>query len=455
MKTLTSPSCRVAFDLLHCRERGSSCSSLIETCFLRPWVKVSGFGFFNFNNVKLTNKFLYPVSCISPKTQVDLETENVQTEGTYQSKTAHVKFKLQKECMFGEHFFIVGDDPMFGLWDPEGAIPLNWSDGHAWIVELDIPVGKSIHFKFILKDSNGEVLWQPGPDRVFQTWETNNAIIVSEDWENTELQIVTEEDEVSIQNAAENLTHPQEELVSDVNNESTIANDDVTPKEKPSVEPHEEQIVLNNIPSPEEKPKAIVAGNIRYTHSDSSENCNTEMLSEKRVNSTNEKFAAILNNNVVIGEEVLGNNGRVTTFKNTNVDKILVNYDGEPVLVPGLTQSTPEPTAEVNQDKVENTLSIYEPVEAAVEAKDHNLPEIQLDEEKELHKHNNPFETGALSLKMTDEGEKLENQLEKKPAITELEEEYDSDVEDVNVLDNDLQWGRKTLEKFLTNFGLF
>ena len=53
-----------------------------------------------------------------------------------QSKTAHVKFKLQKECMFGEHFFIVGDDPIFGLLDPESAIPLNWSEGHAWIVEL-------------------------------------------------------------------------------------------------------------------------------------------------------------------------------------------------------------------------------------------------------------------------------------------------------------------------------
>ncbi|XP_030480718.1 uncharacterized protein LOC115697742 isoform X1 [Cannabis sativa] len=447
MKTLTNPSCRVSFDS-YCRERGSSssCSSLIETCFLRPWVKVSGFGFLNFNNVKLSNTFIDPVSCISPKNQVDLEAENVQAKGRYQSKTARVIFKLQKECMFGEHFFIVGDDPIFGLWDPESAIPLNWSDGHAWIVELDIPIGKSIHFKFILKDSNGEVLWQPGPDRVFQTWETKNAITVYEDWENTELQIVAEEDEVSIQNADENLTHPQEELVSDVYNEPTITNNDVTTQEKPLVEPREEQIVLNNIPSPEEKPiQAIVEDSTSYTDNDSLE----------------KKFAAISNNNVVIGEEVLGNNGRVTTSKNmesTNIDNILVNYEGEPVLVPGLTQTPPEPTEEVSQDEVENTLSVDKPVEAAFEAKDHNLPETQLDEEKELHKHSYPFETGTPSSKMTDEEEEVktvENQLQQKPVITELEEEYDSDVEDVNVLNNDLQWGRKTLEKFLTNFGLF
>ncbi|KAM6574282.1 hypothetical protein CsatA_022609 [Cannabis sativa] len=446
MKTLTNPSCRVSFDS-YCRERGSSssCSSLIETCFLRPWVKVSGFGFLNFNNVKLTNTFIDPVSCISPKTQVDLEAENVQAKGRYQSKTARVIFKLQKECMFGEHFFIVGDDPIFGLWDPESAIPLNWSDGHAWIVELDIPIGKSIHFKFILKDSNGEVLWQPGPDRVFQTWETKNAITVYEDWENTELQIVAEEDEASIQNTDENLTHPQEELVSDVYNEPTITNNDVTTQEKSLVELREEQIVLNNIPSPEEKPQAIVEDSTSYPDNDSLE----------------KKFAAISNNNVVIGEEVLGNNGRVTTSKNmesTNIDNILVNYEGEPVLVPGLTQTPQEPTEEVSQDEVENTLSVDKPVEATFEAKDHNLPETQLDKEEELHKHNYPFETGTPSSKMTDEEEEvktLENQLRQKPVITELEEEYDSDVEDVNVLNNDLQWGRKTLEKFLTNFGLF
>lgn len=53
-----------------------------------------------------------------------------------QSKTVHVKFHLLKECVFGEQFLVVGDDPMFGLWDPESAVPLNWSEGHLWTVEL-------------------------------------------------------------------------------------------------------------------------------------------------------------------------------------------------------------------------------------------------------------------------------------------------------------------------------
>lgn len=53
-----------------------------------------------------------------------------------ESKTVHVRFQLQKECMFGEQFLIAGDDPMFGLWDPKCAIPLNWSEGHVWKAEL-------------------------------------------------------------------------------------------------------------------------------------------------------------------------------------------------------------------------------------------------------------------------------------------------------------------------------
>ena len=55
---------------------------------------------------------------------------------TDQSKTVRVKFQLQKECTFGEHFFVVGDDPSFGSWDVTSAIPLNWADGHLWAAEV-------------------------------------------------------------------------------------------------------------------------------------------------------------------------------------------------------------------------------------------------------------------------------------------------------------------------------
>lgn len=47
-----------------------------------------------------------------------------------------MKFQLQKECRFGDQFLLVGDDPIIGAWNPESAVPMNWSDGHIWSVEL-------------------------------------------------------------------------------------------------------------------------------------------------------------------------------------------------------------------------------------------------------------------------------------------------------------------------------
>ncbi|KAH9325279.1 hypothetical protein KI387_005457, partial [Taxus chinensis] len=58
----------------------------------------------------------------------------------------------------------------------------------------DIPVGKKIYFKFILTDKKGEIQWQPGPDRVLETWESATTLLVSQDWDDINLQTITEEE---------------------------------------------------------------------------------------------------------------------------------------------------------------------------------------------------------------------------------------------------------------------
>lgn len=128
------------------------------------------------------------------------------SEGGTGTKTAdinnsvRVKFQLQKECPFGDRFLIVGDDPILGSWNPSEAIPFNWSEGHIWSLLLELPVAKSIQYKFLLKKSTGEVLWQPGPDRSLQAWETKNVIGVTEEWDNAEAQKISEEQQVTAEN---------------------------------------------------------------------------------------------------------------------------------------------------------------------------------------------------------------------------------------------------------------
>ncbi|XP_044482919.1 uncharacterized protein LOC123209167 [Mangifera indica] len=186
--------------------------------------------------LSLRNKTVQAISYIQADSQGEME--NVaQEEHIYESNTVHVKFQIQKECRFGERFFVVGDDPIFGLWDPESAIPLDWSEEHVWSVELDLPVGKTIQFKFMLKEATGDILWQPGADRTIQTWETKNTITILEDWDNAEYQKIIEEEPAANQNGkldvesevilADEFIQPKKELVFGLGDTSDAANTDM------------------------------------------------------------------------------------------------------------------------------------------------------------------------------------------------------------------------------------
>ncbi|XP_042373688.1 uncharacterized protein LOC121967492 [Zingiber officinale] len=140
----------------------------------------------------------FPSDAGSSEVEADEITPDSPIETTDSSKTVRVRFVLQKECPFGQQFFIVGDHPVFGLWDPTNAVPLEWSTGHAWTTELNLPAGKMIQFKFILRGLAGGISWQLGPNRCLQTWETTETIIVAEDWDNADNQKITEEQQALI-----------------------------------------------------------------------------------------------------------------------------------------------------------------------------------------------------------------------------------------------------------------
>ncbi|KAK7373942.1 hypothetical protein VNO80_07364 [Phaseolus coccineus] len=159
----------------------------------------------NFAFPKLVqNQGLFPLHAVPSETMVDLDNLVHQTEQQQpkEPKIINLKFQLHCDCCFGEQFMVVGNDPTFGSWNPAKAIPMTWSEGHVWKAEMAVPVGK-YQYKIILKRRNGEILWQPGPDRFVQTWEAMNRITVSEDWENARLQKVTEDEEVSTKKSEE------------------------------------------------------------------------------------------------------------------------------------------------------------------------------------------------------------------------------------------------------------
>ncbi|KAJ1396151.1 Immunoglobulin-like fold [Sesbania bispinosa] len=302
---------------------------------------------------------------------VDLETvepQAQQSEQTNESKFVRVAFQLQKSCNFGEQFLIVGDDPVLGSWDPSDALPMTWSDGHIWTAELDMPAGKSIQFKFILKGKGGNIVWQPGSDRIIQTWETLNRISVCEDWENAELQKIVEEDQLSQSNeeaqvdsevstSAEILDNPQEELESNVSKISSIEDTQIHEEEKPLAEPVEHiNGNTDSISSSMEKPMAIVAENIGSSENRSK---STSRKKNKRnmIQRSEESAESSRNDNVIHDPEFNGNVAPLKNQERTVVEGSLFDFEGGPVLVPGLI--TPiVPTEETGPIEVEQRATI-------------------------------------------------------------------------------------------------
>ncbi|XP_038906171.1 uncharacterized protein LOC120092050 [Benincasa hispida] len=431
--------------------------------YRRPW-KLANFGLEHL--VPSRRGGIDLISCFSSPHQADTQNDAVENQETNQSKTVRVKFQLQKECTFGEHFFVVGDDPIFGSWDVSSAIPLNWADGHQWAAEVEIPVGKTIQFKFILQGTTGNVVWQPGPDRTFEPWETSNTIIVSEDWDSAESRIrseekiVNQEEDSSIAQEKlvikENLTYPNEELIPNTNKDSIA--------EKPSVE----SIDGSNISASEENGSNISASEENASNVSLSEDNpssisgskeNARVLVAENISSPKESF--ILNTSNKAVSEVHSNSNGETTITSESDTKITeeilendekddgVNYGvqesfvnkGVPILVPGLP---PTPTTS-NQYAPPNEVKDDGSIDGINDTNDRTLPE-------NIQKNQKP-----------DPDVMAGQEMEVKSSYEEIRQEDDtniienrSDLQEINkdIVQNDITWGHKTLKKFLSSLRL-
>ena len=67
--------------------------------------------------------------------------------------------------------FLIGNTRELGEWNPDEALPLSAQHVgrhlHDWNVDLVLPRGQTIEFKFIQKTERGDVLWEEGENRSF------------------------------------------------------------------------------------------------------------------------------------------------------------------------------------------------------------------------------------------------------------------------------------------------
>ena len=71
---------------------------------------------------------------------------------------------------YGQNVFIVGNTPELGFWDTSKARPLAWVDSDTWsgtVYFTDMTKGKSIEYKYIVKNPDGSVIWEGGSNHTY------------------------------------------------------------------------------------------------------------------------------------------------------------------------------------------------------------------------------------------------------------------------------------------------
>jgi hypothetical protein len=74
----------------------------------------------------------------------------------------------------GEELLVCGAHAAMGDWDPESAKPMMRAGDH-WLVLVDLPDGAEVAFKFLRRDPDGEVTWEPGGNRTVRAMERLDA----------------------------------------------------------------------------------------------------------------------------------------------------------------------------------------------------------------------------------------------------------------------------------------
>lgn len=87
----------------------------------------------------------------------------------------------------GDRVVVVGSDPALGMWNPgEGVDARTHADMFpSWTAPARLPAGSHVEYKYVTIRGSGEVVWEPGPNRVLDVPSTGRAQVTSGDYGDT------------------------------------------------------------------------------------------------------------------------------------------------------------------------------------------------------------------------------------------------------------------------------
>ncbi|WBO66720.1 carbohydrate-binding module family 20 domain-containing protein [Streptomyces camelliae] len=94
--------------------------------------------------------------------------------------TVSATFHEYASTTSGTNVYVVGSIPALGSWDTSKAIQLSSTGYPIWSGEVNVPVNTSFTFKYIKKDSSGNVTWESNANRSGTT--TTSALALNNSW---------------------------------------------------------------------------------------------------------------------------------------------------------------------------------------------------------------------------------------------------------------------------------
>ncbi|MBK9291411.1 MAG: 4-alpha-glucanotransferase [Bacteroidetes bacterium] len=80
-----------------------------------------------------------------------------------------VKLTIHYQSQWGQSICVCGSEPELGLWDTGKAVDLNYLGNDLWGGEIELPEGKYLEYKYLLREANGILHWEGGANRSLLT----------------------------------------------------------------------------------------------------------------------------------------------------------------------------------------------------------------------------------------------------------------------------------------------
>jgi hypothetical protein len=111
-----------------------------------------------------------------------------EAPGVLTSQQAPVLFNpIHGGTSLGDRVLVVGSDPSLGAWDPAKGVDARTHRDMfpSWSAVTRLAAGTRVEYKFVTVRGNGEVLWEPGANRVLDVPATGRAQVTSGTYGNT------------------------------------------------------------------------------------------------------------------------------------------------------------------------------------------------------------------------------------------------------------------------------